>query len=462
MIKFLRTPLVAIAAVSGLLLLSCPPASAMPKPVVDEAALPAPGKPGPSMEMRDNGGCVIYGAREGFDPAAVPPSQAMMNLPEAWKTSRGAGVSVAVIDSGVAPQPRLPNLDAGGDWVDPAGNGLTDCDGHGTAVAGIIGAAPGPDGFSGVAPESRIVSFRQMSAQWSPKMPPGGDQQAAKSAGDVQTLARTIRTAADFPGIRVMNISVIDCIPANKQVDQAALGAALYYAAKVKDIVVVAAAGNTGENNCNSNPLMDPKHLEDPRNWGGATIISTPSYWQPFVLSVASLTPTGQPSGFTMAGPWVGIAAPGEQIVSLGNGKDSGLVNGQPDQKEPLAVINGSSYSAAYVSGVAALIRSTPKFHDLTAYQVINRLMASAHNSARSPSNLVGAGVIDPVAALTWEIPDGPTQPANMPVKYAAPPVPPQRDDPWPRRIAFIGGGVALCGAVIIVTLIGLRRDRTS
>ncbi|OOK65443.1 putative alanine and proline rich membrane-anchored mycosin [Mycobacterium kansasii] len=49
----------------------------------------------------------------------MPPSQAMLNLPEAWKTSRGRGVVVAVIDSGVTPQPRLPNLTPGGDYIDP-------------------------------------------------------------------------------------------------------------------------------------------------------------------------------------------------------------------------------------------------------------------------------------------------------------------------------------------------------
>ena len=169
----------------------------------------------------------------------------------------------------------------------------------------------------------------------------GRDPQQIKTAGDVATLARAVRHAADIPGVRVINISLIDCIPVYKQVDQAALGAALRYAAIDKDIVVVAAAGNTGESNCGSNPLTDPNKPDDPRNWAAATTISTPSYWQPYVLSVASLTPEGQPSNFTMAGPWVGIAGPGEQIVSLGNAPNSGLVNGQPSSKEPLVPSTG-------------------------------------------------------------------------------------------------------------------------
>lgn len=452
--------LVSVTAATVLLVLCSPPppALALPFPVVDPAALPPDGPPGPDQEMRQNGACSFNGAMPGFDPAAVPPSQAMLNLPDAWKTSRGDGITVAVIDSGVTPQSRLPNLAPGGDYIDPAAGGLVDCDGHGTVVAGIIAAAPGPDGFAGVAPNAALISIRQSSAQWAPKTPSGGDPQQVKTAGDIATLARAIRHAADLPGVRVINISLIDCIPAFKDVNQAALGAALRYAAIDKDIVVVAAAGNTGESTCTSNPLTDPKLPQDPRNWAAATTISTPSYWQPYVLSVASLIPDGQPSGFTMAGPWVGIAAPGEQIVSLGNAPNSGLVNAQPSNKEPLVAINGTSFAAAYVSGVAALVRS--KFPSLKAHQVINRLVASAHNPARSPSNLIGAGVMDPVAALTWEIPDSAQLPSDMPVVRVDPPTAPPHDNPWPRLIAFGAGIAAIAAAVIVVTVIGMRRDR--
>jgi membrane-anchored mycosin MYCP len=449
----------AAAAAAAILLLAsgpAPAALALSFPVVDPAALPPDDAPGPAQAMRQNGACSFNGALPGFDPAAIPPSQAMLNLPEAWKTSRGAGVTVAVIDSGVTPQPRLPRLSGGGDYIE-SGDGLTDCDGHGTAVAGLIAAAPGADGFSGVAPEAALVSIRQSSMQFSPANPGGSDPQQAKTAGDIATLARAVRHAADLPGVRVINISVTDCIPIYKNVDQAALGAALRYAAIDKDIVVVAAAGNTGEGACQSNPLANPKTPEDPRNWAGATVISTPSFWQPYVLSVASLTPTAQPSGYTMAGPWVGVAAPGEQIVSLGNAPNSGLVNGQPSNQQPFVAINGTSYASAYVAGVTALVRS--RFPTLSAHQVINRIVGSAHNAARAPSNLVGAGVIDPVAALTWDIPDGQPQPADMPTVRIEAPVPPPPTDPWPARIALGGGAVVLAAALACVYLIGNRRD---
>lgn len=451
----------AVFCVGTFLCVCSPPpiAGAAPQPVVDPAALPPAGPPGPNEPegMRQNSPCSFNGTLPGFDPAAVPPSQAMLNLAEAWKTSRGADVTVAIIDSGVTPQPRLPHLTGGGDFIDPPADGLTDCDGHGTVVAGIIGAAPGPDGFAGVAPEANLISIRQTSAQWSPKVPPGGDPTLIKTAGDILTAARAVRLAADMPGVKVINLSIVDCFPTYKKVDQAPLGAAVRYAALEKDIVVVAAAGNNRENMCESNPLADPKRPDDSRNWAGATVISTPSYWQPYVLSVGSLDPSGQPSGFTMAGPWVGIAAPGEQITSLGNAPNSGLVNGQPSRQEPMVPINGTSFAAAYASGVAALIRS--KYPNLSAHQVINRLVASAHNAARSPSNLVGAGVIDPVAALTWDIPDGETEPSNMPVVHVAPPAPPPPDNRWPRFVAFGVGILAIAAAITTVTLIGMRRD---
>lgn len=450
----------AIAAAVTLLMTCAPPqAAALSIPVVDPAALPPDSPPSPEQPMRKNSECTFNAALPGFDPAAVPPSQAMLDLPAAWKTSRGRGVAVAVIDSGVTPQPRLPTLQPGGDYIDPAADGLVDCDGHGTVVAGIIAGQPGPDGFSGVAPEAGLVSIRQSSQHWAPKTPSGGDPQEVKSAGDVATLARAVRHAADIPFVRVINISVTNCIAEYKDVDQAALGAALRYAAIDKDIVVIAAAGNTGESNCQSNPLTDPNNPQDPRNWAGATTISTPSYWQPYVLSVASLTPEGQPSNFTMAGPWVGIAAPGEHIVSLGNAPDSGLVNAQPSNKEPLVPINGTSFAAAYASGVAALVRS--RFPDLSARQVVNRLVSSAHNAARAPSNLVGAGVIDPAAALTWDIPAGEELPANMPVVRIEPPAPPPPDNRLPRLIAFGAGILVVVVAAISVAVIGRRRDNS-
>jgi membrane-anchored mycosin MYCP len=418
--------------------------------------------------MEQRGACSTSGIIPGTDPGVVTPSQAMLNLPEAWQFSRGEGQLVAVIDTGVRPGPRLPNVEPGGDFVETT-DGLTDCDGHGTLVAGIIAGQPGPvgeDGFSGVAPAARVLSIRLTSAKFSPRTT-GGDPQLARAALDVATLSRAVVHAADL-GARVINISAITCLPADRTVDQAALGAALRYAAVDKDVVIVAAAGNTGPTgsvgdgtSCESNPLTDLGRPDDQRNWAGVTSVSIPSWWQPYVLSAASLSPNGQPSKFTMAGPWVGIAAPGEGIVSVSNRDGGGLANGLPDDHQQLISLSGTSYAAGYVSGVAALVRS--KYPGLSATQVIHRITATAHNGAREPSNVVGTGSVDPVAALTWELPAA-TQPAPAPAKpVAVPPAPAPRDN-TPRTVAF-AGTVALAAIVAAIAggvAIARRKETTS
>ena len=175
-----------------------------------------------------------------------------------------------------------------------------------------------------MAPAARLLSIRVTSAKFSPRTP-GGDPTLARAAIDLDALARAIVHAADR-GARVINISAITCLPADRPVDQAALGAAIRYAAVEKDAVIVAAAGNSGPTgsvaggtSCDSNPLTDLSRPNDPRNWAGVTSVSIPSWWQPYVLSAASVAPDGRPSKFTMAGPWVGIAAPGENIASVSN-----------------------------------------------------------------------------------------------------------------------------------------------
>ncbi|HET9876392.1 MAG TPA: type VII secretion-associated serine protease mycosin, partial [Mycobacterium sp.] len=380
------------------------------------------------------------------------------NLPAAWQFSRGEGQTVAIIDTGVRPGPRLPAVDPGGDYVATT-DGLTDCDGHGTLVAGIVAGQPaqdGQDGFSGVAPGARLLSVRTTSAAFSPRAA-GDDPLLARAVVDIAALGRAIVHAADL-GARVITISTVTCLPADRTVDQTALGAALRYAAVEKDAVIVAAAGNNGQTgsvgggggSCESNPLTDLSRPQDPRNWAGVTSVSVPSWWQPYVLSVASLSSSGQPSAFTMAGPWVGVAAPGEDIVSVSNRDDGGLANGLPGNQGKLVALSGTSYATGYVSGVAALVRS--RYPELTATQVVHRITATAHNAARAPSDVVGAGSVDPVATLTWELPPSadPAEPTKAPVKQLAAPPEPQAEDPAPRIVAFAGTAV-LAGLVAAV-----------
>src|SRR6185312_2459173 len=97
--------------------------------------------------MKQNSYCTEVGVLPGSDFRIQPKYMDMLNLNEAWKFGRGAGVKVAVIDTGVTPHPRLPHLIPGGDYVMGGGDGLSDCDAHGTLVASMIAAAPGTAGI---------------------------------------------------------------------------------------------------------------------------------------------------------------------------------------------------------------------------------------------------------------------------------------------------------------------------
>ncbi len=449
-----------LAAGLGVLLATSPSAWAVNPPSVDIGVVPPAGSTGPAVPMAQRSECATTGVIPGSTPAAVR-APAMLNLPAAWQFSRGDGQVVAVIDTGVTPGPRLPNVEPGGDYIANT-DGLSDCDGHGTAVAGIIGGQPGPDAFSGVAPAARLLAIRQTSAAYAPRQS-ADDPAAVRAAADIAALARAVVHAADL-GARVINISVVSCPRVDYGIDQQRLGAALRYAAVDRDAVIIAAAGDVGSaqisggTDCQPNPIGPAANGNDPRNWAGAESLSVPSWWQPYVLSVGSLTSSGEPSTFTMTGPWLGIAAPGEDAVSVGNGSDAGLVNGFPSSRGQWAPLNGTGYAAAYVSGVAALVRS--RFPDMPAAQVIQRLQATAHNGARTPSNLVGAGAVDPVAALTWELP-GPRSDGGGagPARIAAPTQPPARDH-TPRTVAF--AGTAALALAVGVALAAHRRKEQS
>ena len=92
--------------------------------------------------MKQNSYCTEVGVLPGTDFRVQPKYMDMLNLQEAWQFGRGAGQKVAVIDTGVTPHPRFQHLIAGGDYVMAGGDGLSDCDAHGTIVASMIGAAP--------------------------------------------------------------------------------------------------------------------------------------------------------------------------------------------------------------------------------------------------------------------------------------------------------------------------------
>lgn len=285
-------------------------------------------------------------------------------LDEVWKQSMGAGVRVAVIDTGVDVKNRQlapavdvkrgrnylpPNLkDDNGNKIERGSeNGTTDIVGHGTKVAGIIAARPVKGtGFVGLAPKATIIPIQQNDAE---------------GHGDTVSLARAINYAANEAKADVINISQdtvkpIDSTSTLKQAVDNALA---------KDIVIVASAGNDG---------LDGNVKE-----------TYPASYDD-VLAVAAADRNNERAAFSQSGEFVDVAAPGVDMVSTVPGGGH-------------CADNGTSFSAPYVAGVAALIKA--KHRDWTQEQITAQIMQTAERSIPGHDRLVGWGVVDPVRALT-------------------------------------------------------------
>jgi membrane-anchored mycosin MYCP len=418
---------------------TAPPAVAVTPPAVDDSMLPKPGPPAPPQSTEQQARCV-----------AAPPSRADtadpgqlkgLNLQHVWRFTRGSGQTVAVIDTGVARHRLLPHLVPGGDYVH-SGDGTDDCDGHGTVVAGIIGAEPDSDEstFSGIAPDATIVSIRQSSNKFR-----ATDDPSASGFGDVDTLASAVRTAADM-GATVINVSSVACLPIDGGLDDRPLGAALAYAVDVKNVVVVAAAGNVGgPGQCpEQNPATDPARPGQP-DWDRVNVVVSPAWYDDYVLTVGSVDARGAPSSFSLAGPWVDVAAPGEGIVSL-DPDGEGLVSSLPTSGDPMP-ISGTSYAAPVVSGIVALVRS--RSPELTARQVMRRIEETARRPAAGWDPVVGHGVVDALAAVSDDATAASVRegPQSRPVSHpdAAP------TDSGAHQFAV--GGAAVCLAVAMATV---------
>jgi membrane-anchored mycosin MYCP len=383
-----------------------------------------------------------------------PWGQDRLRFNELPRFATGVGQTVAVIDTGVSQHDFLSGrLDGGGDYVAKDGDGLEDCDGHGTMVAGIIAADPRDDriGFRGIAPAARIVSIRQTSANYEFKDPTTNEP---RGAGNLVTLAKAIVHAADTPGVTVINISINNCRLVDGTVNpvERDLQAALRYAVEKQDIVVVASAGNFPEGTCAEQNGPDPNN---------PTWLVFPPWFSDYVLSVAAVTDRGDLAEFSIHGPWVSVAAPGTDIISLNPGDPTKLANRTVGDKGDKGPIQGTSFAAPYVAGLAALVRE--RFEDLTAKQVMNRIRTTASHPAATGGHddRIGYGMINPVAALTAFIPSEKGIPADtaVPSPYAVPA--PQHRDWTPLQVAMIGSGGGL--GLLLLTLFvvhTVRRNR--
>jgi membrane-anchored mycosin MYCP len=197
---------------------------------------------------------------------------------------------------------------------------------------------------------------------------------------------------------------------------------------------------------------------DDPRDWNGVNTVVTPAWYDEYVLTVGAVDSAGAPlSKSSVVGPWVSLAAPGTDIEGL-SPRDDGLMNAVDGPENSLLVPSGTSFSTAIVSGVAALVRA--KYPELSSHQVINRLTRTARPPARGVDNVVGYGIVDPVAALTWDVPGGPAQPPErLSAPLHVPPMPPERD----MTPAWVAGGgllAALAAAGVALGVAALRRSR--
>jgi membrane-anchored mycosin MYCP len=431
---------------------AAPSAWAIPPPVVSPGPPPT-GPVAPADPTEQKAACGMGAASPQTDFTVQPSAQAMLDFTDAWQFSRGGGQKVAVIDTGVNRHPRLHALDGGGDYVSNT-DGLQDCDAHGTLVAGIIGAAPSPDdAFAGVAPDATILSIRQNSSAYAVKGSASAQNDpnaVSPGYGNVHTLALAVARAVDL-GATVINLSEAACAPVGGGLNDAELGSALRYAYE-RNVVVVTAAGNLqGQGLCSSqNPVRDP-NLPLVRDWESVHTIVSPAWFSDYVLTVGALSTAGEPAEFSLRGPWVAVAAPGEQVVSL-DPNGPGLINGWQDQRG-LVPLNGTSFAAAFVSGVAALVRS--RFPTLPAGQVMELVKRTAHAGGVGPNAATGYGVVDPIAALTYQLPPMRKMP-NVGRPIAGPP---QRDrDNLMRNIVLTVTGASVALSLIALAVLAPRR----
>ncbi|MER5963501.1 S8 family serine peptidase [Streptomyces sp. NPDC002057] len=277
----------------------------------------------------------------------VPWAQARLRPDMVWPLSEGAGVTVAVVGSGVDDAAGLL-----GDRLKRAprqfdGGPARDCAGHGTFTAGLIAAARTPGvGFAGIAPRARILDV------------PVTDRRGNTTP---DLLAKGIRVAVDGGARVVVTVAVAGT-------DSPALSAAVRYAVS-RGSVVIAPASPDGADGTVAYPAAHPQ-----------------------VVSVLGTGPGGA-SRRQDSRSRVDLTAPGEAVTGPGPGGRGKFT------------ASGASYAAALVAGTAALVLG---YHpELSAEALVQRLRATTSGpGGRVPDPVRGFGPVDPVAAVTAVLPE--------------------------------------------------------
>lgn len=292
--------------------------------------------------------------------SAEQPQLRAIGAAAAWRVTRGSGVTVAVLDTGV--DASVPDL-TGSVTVGPNEVPTADPAGyqppyqHGTYIASLIaghGSGPGRgSGIIGIAPAARVLSVRVILDDSEPGFGTFANQPANDAVGN------GIRYAVQH-GARVINMSLGSISPTEN------LRAALAYAA-ARGVVMVAAAGNDG--------AAAP----------GYTPFSYPAAF-PGVIAVAAVSLDGDRAAFSDENASVVLSAPGVDVFGAGPGGS-------------YVEADGTSPASAEVAGVAALIRS--RYPRLTPFQVERALVSSTtHRPRGGYSTGTGFGEVSAPAAL--------------------------------------------------------------
>lgn len=368
---------------------------------------------------------VVYISKDRAVTPFLNNAAAAINAPAAWKSGyTGAGIGVALIDSGVNSHPDLqtgilpiPRVVYNQSFV--SGNSsASDQYGHGTHIAGLIaGDGLSSTGiaysktFNGIAPGAKIVNLRVL------------DQNGAATDSEViAAISKAISLKSTY-NIRVMNLSLGRAVFESYKLDP--LCQAVEKAWK-SGIVVVVAAGNNGRYQATD---------------GYATVTAPGN--DPYVITVGAMKPMGTPTrtddliaSYSSKGPTVidhvvkpDIVAPGNLLVStetpnttLYSTETSNLVplsyymlGGSSSPSKVYFTLSGTSMATGVVSGaVADLLQARPS---LTPDQVKARLMKTAYKTFPASSSVydpttkitytdqydvftVGAGYVDLAAAL--------------------------------------------------------------
>jgi len=266
-----------------------------------------------------------------------------INLESAWEETQGQGVTIAVIDTGVSPVPDLKDtkFTPGYDFIHDKVEALDDV-GHGTHVAGTIAQSTNNNyGVAGIAYKATIMPLKVLDET---------------GAGTIADIAEAIRYAADHKA-DVINLSL------GGAGESQLLEQAINYA-HGKGVVVIAAAGNSGDESA-----------------------SYPARY-PHAIGVAALDAGGLKAPYSNFGAGVDLAAPGgsEEAKILQNTID-------PVTKEPVFMgYQGTSMAAPHVAGVAALIKASGVSDP---DQILKVLKQSARSVTEDPLNHYGAGQLD-------------------------------------------------------------------